>query len=337
VGVWEDISVPGVPLGNDMAFYYGFQALVLNPKDTATLYVGAQERGIFKTSDCGATWTKVNTGTNAAAIDSGRPWTMAIDPVNPEVLYTSEGYGQDGVWKSVNGGVDWQQTFTPGSDPAVYIPNQSVGNIILDPGDHEHLLVSMHGGCTGPYAPTCIAESKDAGVTWKLLPGDPSWDATAGYLTFINATTWLYMSQDIGIWRTTTSGQTWQQILDASFAGHAPGQLYQAKSGTYYMGFNDGLLTSADGLQWTKLANSPNTYISGLVGDGDTMYASHAFPTTYTPFEPYYTASESAPATWSNMPSPMMVNGGEKMVYDPDHHLIYSSNYTAGVWRLRTQ
>ena len=48
-----------------------------------------------------------------SALDKGRQWTMAIDPVNSSVLYANSGYGPAGLYKSTNGGVDWTQILPP--------------------------------------------------------------------------------------------------------------------------------------------------------------------------------------------------------------------------------
>src|SRR5258708_11887702 len=81
-------------------------------QDPAMVYLGSEEWGFDKSTDCGATWTKTNTGKNGAALDKGSQWTMLVDPTNPEVLYTNSGFGVSGVFKSVNGGVDWDQVLT---------------------------------------------------------------------------------------------------------------------------------------------------------------------------------------------------------------------------------
>ena len=79
---------------------YGFQTLVMDPSDHRTLYVGTCYQGIWKTTDGGQTWAKADTGANGAQIDSGRNWTLAIDPFHPRTLYTTAGYGANGLWRS---------------------------------------------------------------------------------------------------------------------------------------------------------------------------------------------------------------------------------------------
>ena len=54
----------------------------------------------------------MSTGKNGAAMSSGRPWSLVIDPVVPDVMYVVQGYGAGGVWKSTNAAVDWEQVLT---------------------------------------------------------------------------------------------------------------------------------------------------------------------------------------------------------------------------------
>ena len=53
--------------------------------------------------------------------------------------------------------------------------------------------------------------------------------------------------------------------------------------------------------------------------------------------QPYHVASESDPTKWTIMPSAKMGDGGDHLVYDPDHHLMFSTNHAAGLWRMRTR
>ena len=120
-------------------------SVIVRPDNPAIVYAGADSNGIFKSTDCGATWALVNTGTNAAAMSSGRPWSLVIDPVVPDLMYAVEGYGASGLWKSTNAGVDWVQILTSNITGAFYSGGQITG-ISLDPTDHTHIVLESHGG-----------------------------------------------------------------------------------------------------------------------------------------------------------------------------------------------
>src|ERR1700722_961365 len=112
-GTWQPITPPQVPLpGNRGTCVYGIENVVVDPVNLGTVYVGSCQYGIYKSTDCGSTWTHVNTGMNGSILDNSRQWTFIIDPTNPQVLYTNAGYNvvdgnQSGAFKSTNGGVDW--------------------------------------------------------------------------------------------------------------------------------------------------------------------------------------------------------------------------------------
>ena len=76
----------------------------------------------------------------------------------------------------------------------------------------------------------------------------------------------------------------------------------------------------------------------GVVGTGTTVYTSRAGPWKVpgvTPEKPYFSVSQANPTAqpMANVETPQMVDGGLFMDYDPDHHIIYSSNFSAGLWR----
>lgn len=97
--------------------------VILHPTDPNTLWVAAlghlyspnEERGIFKTTDGGKSWTKtLFVNSNAGAID------LVIDPDNPQLLYAAtwererrawdfiEGGKGSGIYKSMDGGNNWK-------------------------------------------------------------------------------------------------------------------------------------------------------------------------------------------------------------------------------------
>ncbi|HXX94307.1 MAG TPA: hypothetical protein VEN81_11795, partial [Planctomycetota bacterium] len=72
---------------------YGMQSLALCVSQPNILYVGTCYQGIYKSIDWGDTWVRVNTGANGPNLETGRNWTLAVDPTNPDVVYTVCGYG----------------------------------------------------------------------------------------------------------------------------------------------------------------------------------------------------------------------------------------------------
>ncbi|PWT78494.1 MAG: hypothetical protein C5B58_15210, partial [Acidobacteria bacterium] len=111
IGVWHNITPHEVDLTR--GDYFGMQALVVDPINPSTIYVGRAMDGIYRSTDCGANWKRISTGRNSRTMASGRTWTMVIDPSDPQTIYTNQGYGESGVYKTSNGGLDWDQILTP--------------------------------------------------------------------------------------------------------------------------------------------------------------------------------------------------------------------------------
>src|SRR5258706_1958344 len=163
VGQWEDITPPVTVLPGNAPCPYG-GAFVMNPQDPAMVYRGSCNQGIWRTTDCGATWVHINTGKNGATLDAGRQWTFVIDPVDLNVLYTNSGYGtkSDGAFKSTNVGVDFEEMWPP-AEPALakIVEYNFEGGVAMDPSDHAHLLITFHAKCAPPHTEACFGESTD--------------------------------------------------------------------------------------------------------------------------------------------------------------------------------
>ena len=117
VGTFEDVTPPmAIVDGSPQTF-----AIAADPHHLGTFFVGTTYHKLWKTQDCGATWDAVATGVNGDAVNSGMNWTIALNPVVPDVVYTNSGYGMDtnGLYKSTNGGVDWSLVWPPPAQPAL--------------------------------------------------------------------------------------------------------------------------------------------------------------------------------------------------------------------------
>jgi len=323
VGVWEAITPPGVT---------NVLNILVDPVHAGTVYVGTSKTGIFRSTNCGKDWTKIDTGTGAAAIDSGGQWTMAIDPTNPSVLFAGSLYGSDpSLQKSTNGGVDWKSLAPPGSEIAMTVDYNFLQEVSMDPTDPAHLVVSFHADCKGAYAPMCMAESKDSGTTWRLFKGPTKgWGENARPLV-IGATTWLYVTWADGVYYTKDSGATWEKVAGVPGANH---QIFLAKDGTYYIGTYQGVFKSSDGHAWTKLDGSPGG-ADGLNGDGVRIFT--GMRDSGQNQLPFFSAPAGNATPWTSLTSPTMAHGPVKLDYEADHHILYSANTESGAWRMVTK
>ena len=129
-------------------------ALAIDPVTPTTLYAGTSDRGVFKTTDGGATWS--GTGlTNIAG------WPLAIDPRTPTTLYAGT---HSGLFKSTDGGASWLAINTG-------LPNPYVADLAIDPQTPATLYALV------PDAG--VFKSTDGGGTWNLvLRNEWFWDTT---------------------------------------------------------------------------------------------------------------------------------------------------------------
>lgn len=325
-GRWEDVSPPMAKLDPNNWYTAAVVAFDMSPRDTATIYLGSNSEGIFKTTDCGANWVKINTGKNGDALGTGRTWSLVVDFTDPNIVYANSGYGAAGLFKSSNGGVDWGQLFPSGSEFATVVQGNFVENVAMDPTDHLHLLVSTHSNCSGAFGPgICFAESPDGGSTWKMIKAPAGLGYENGHLTVLDRQTWFWFQPFGGIWRTTDSGATMPNVY-GGYALNSEGRVHRNLDGTYYAASYGGVLKSTDAIAWTLLPGSPRSIsVSGngtkLIASGDPDNAAR------------YLSSVDGGRTWTNIEGPQ-IEKGWMMRYDPDHDILYSSNHAAGFWRM---
>jgi hypothetical protein len=349
-GTWEKITPDGISTA---------LALMVDPFDSSTVWLGTWQQmgetgkdGLFKSTDCGASWAHVSTGILGSDVDRSALWSMAIDPITRGTMYVVGAYGVMGLLKSTNGGVDWTQTMPAGGNVSQVVGGNGqwppwIGSVSMDANDPLHLVLGTHDNCTGAYAPACGAESTDGGATWSVFttPFLKGWaEQTGPYV--IDAHSWLYAAAVDGLWLTNDRGATWKDVTPAGVTGAAGGEftthpLGPRADGSYFLpSYNkSGLIRSTDrGASWSVIAGTPpaNYYLGFTFGDGK-IYLGDYLNLTYT------VASESAPTVWSTLAPPPglplpqseagVFQGAMYLDYDPAHHILYSNNFKAGVWR----
>jgi hypothetical protein len=327
VGQWENISPSQVPSDG------WYVTVAVDPHDPATVYTGVgtanagKSYGVYKSTNCGATWVKIDTGRNSAEMDTGYQWQIQVDPSTPTTLWASNGYGQPPcLFKSTNGGVDWDPAWgTSVSSSLQYNFGQGFD---LDPTDSQHIVVTFHENCQGALAPMCMGESTDGGATWRLFKGPTSGWVEAGQVTVFGPTTFIYAAPFDGLYYTSNSGATWKTV-----ANDALGVAFTSSTGQMFLGSEQhGTLTSMDhGLTWNSIPNSP--LATTFAEDNQSIYSGYQ---NNTSGQPFYKTSKTAPTKWSTMTSPQIGGGPSFMAYDPDHHILYSNNWANGLWRVVT-
>jgi photosystem II stability/assembly factor-like uncharacterized protein len=150
--------------------YYGGEALAVDPKNPNIVYIAAGKYlwadpgSIFKSSDRGTTWTKLNIDLVMGGNEDKR-WMgdrLAVNPFNTNIIFF--GSRRDGLWQSKNGGQTWQKV---NSFPGKARKDIGISAILFD--NRVTGLVYAVAYDDGIY------KSTDTGVTWSKIEGSPQW------------------------------------------------------------------------------------------------------------------------------------------------------------------
>jgi len=338
-GTWEDIT----PHGNAPDAVNGTvgAAIVVDPFDPRTVWLGtgSENDEIWRSDDCGASWQQVNTGPGSVGdgmseggVGDGAQWSMMVDPVDPDVLYAVSGYGAESLWKSTDGGHGWTDLLSD-TEYGRHADYRFVNNVSLDPSDHLHLVVSTHGGCSAPYQPSCMAETRDGGATWRVLTSPEGWTEGGGIIV-VKGGHWIWCGSSLMV--TQDAGATWSK--DALEGGGSCEAEYtiraftKAASGTYYLGSRNGVLRSRDGVSWEHVPDTSGFMVMIALGSTHVFAANQwAASLRWAPL--------ADDETWSDLPAPPQISQGKDngipfLAYDDAHRLVYASLFSGGVARM---
>lgn len=143
--------------------FFGGQSLALDPDDPNVVYVAVGKGEwtgpgtVLKSTDRGNAWTKLNLDLPIAK--EYRHWAgerLAVNPYAAKQLLF--GSWENGLWRSTDAGATWQAVKS-------FPSRGNVSAIAFDPTQQGFVYAHLDG--RGVYL------SKDAGVTWTLLPNSP--------------------------------------------------------------------------------------------------------------------------------------------------------------------
>lgn len=345
--LWQSIAPPTVT--SDFNFgsptdNYGYCSIVLDPTDQSII-VGTCFQGLWKSSNQGSTWAKINTGTGGSLMDGGKIWALEIDPFNHLNLWAAAGDSGVGPYKSTDGGVSWAivtLTGPPASAPDPY-------SIKFDPYTADHILIAWHSGWASYSGNSGVSETTDAGATWTHYTPttSPAWTAGGNACFFLDTSSHWLMVTNGNIWRTTNNGSTWTQVIAQNISHGASNCLTRVGTTWYIAVQTDVLYSNDNGATWTATTGS------GLIGGGN---ISCVVPTAYDfytamnfPLQTYMTGQwytmRSNGTVWSSFSGITATytdpffngpnsNGPVAAVYDSVNHIGYVSCYLGGVWKL---
>ncbi len=221
---------------------------------------------------------------------TGRTVTAMYDPANQNTIYIGCAFG--GVWKSTNGGLNWQAK----SDNTV---SMSSGSIVIDP-NNTNIIYYGTGEATysaASYYGRGMLKSTDGGNTWtNYTAGLPNLTYCARLLIRPDSTNILFAAMgNSGLYKSTDAGINWAIVLagrcDDVVASPTGDSIYAIGSGvSNRMSTNGGLSFIAIGgvplgtrNQMAICKNMPSVlYISTYSGSTIRVYKSVNGGSTYT-------------------------------------------------------
>jgi hypothetical protein len=326
----------------------GILSVVQDPVRPSDCWFGAVDRGFYKSTDYGRSWTKVNAPTTVYGTDmnSGRPWYFAIeknphrDPATIPTMYTVLGYGSAGPFKSVDGGITWTKTWNNNVYAADGVTNISadVGTdmqlvLTCDTTGPNHLIAATRGNYAGFF------ESTDGGGKWILRPNaNFTIGAHFDRPFVIDSSTWCVVQSSGQVWRTTDRGATWALANGTMATMSARNMLYLGS--TIYAGSQiSGLYKTTDkGATWTNIR--PSGVNGWIVASATKLYINSCPNNGGTGQQTMYQASISNDAVWTAVPgatnycSTTLGSPYDAVcTFDGTHYIIIAADQDAGLWR----
>jgi photosystem II stability/assembly factor-like uncharacterized protein len=162
----------------------GAAVLAVDLHNETTVYAGSN-RGVYKSSDGGATWIYL--------AGNSQVYALAIDPGNPSVLFRGVA---SGIYRTQDGGSNWTQVNS----------QLSVHTFAFGSADSQTVYAGTNG--------SGIWRSTDGGSTWKVSSrctgGCTSASLQNLWVTkIIVAGSTVYAGSSYGLFRSLDGGETW--------------------------------------------------------------------------------------------------------------------------------
>ena len=227
------------------------------PGNPNVVYVATASGGLWKTTNGGVTWRPIFERQNTFSIGD-----IALAPSNPEVVWVGTGESNvrnsisfgDGVYKSTDGGKNWQQMGLKDTE--------HISAIAIHPQNPDIVYVGALGHAFGPNDERGVFMTTDGGKTWmktlyidkehgvsdlEIDPTNPN-ILYAGMWSF-ERKPWTHRSgsEKGGLFKSIDGGRTWNKLtnglpkligrIGVRVAPSNPNVVYaivEAKEGTLY-------------------------------------------------------------------------------------------------------
>ncbi|MFM7293381.1 MAG: hypothetical protein ACKO1K_00990, partial [Burkholderiales bacterium] len=328
------------------------RAIVFDPRNSNRFFIGAATGGIWLTTNAGQTIRPVAEFSGNLAIGA-----MAIDPVNPDIVYAGTGesfagFAGVGVFKSTDGGATWNLLPSTSTDTAInpsgadWVTTNRIG---IHPTNPNIVLAGNGGG---------VYRSTNAGQTWtRVKTGatlDVQFDPNVSDRVIASGNGgFAYVSNDAGVtwtdspkfftnalrgrggtarsefaWAKSTPGLVYASVDNTDQTSGSRGEVYKSEDGGQTWTFLSSPKHMAqqgdyDNTIWVDPTNSSNIVIGGL-----DLYRSIDGGLSFTRISTWQAAGPGLPqphADHHQIVSPPNFSGTNPVVYIGNDGGLYRS------------
>ncbi len=237
------------------------------------LYKSTSDRGIYKSTDGGASWRRVLfANADAGAVD------LVMDPNNPRILYAStwrirrtpysleSGGPGSALWKSTDGGETWNDI---SSNEGLPSGTWGISGVTVSPVNSNRVWAIIENKDGGVY------RSDDAGKSWRLINKERKLRQRAWYYTRIYADTQdedrVYVL-NVRYHRSKDGGKTYE-TYNAPHGDHHDLWIDPMDNQRMVIGDDGGAQVSFDGGEnWSTYHNQPTAQFYRVTTDNSFPY-----------------------------------------------------------------
>lgn len=198
----------------------------VNYKNNSIVYIATQQ-GVYKSIDRGANWKWSSSGIESVSVRS-----IAIDPINPLILYATS---YEGIYISENEGISWK---------LLGLQGQSLQIVTVNPQNTKNIYV---GGSDGVF------KSTDGGKIWVNTGLISKYDIVPSVCDIEipkGRPSTLYVASNIGIFKSDNYGNSWIELdTKKIILFWSSNDLVLSSKYTIYSGGN-GFKDKSGGLVW---------------------------------------------------------------------------------------
>jgi photosystem II stability/assembly factor-like uncharacterized protein len=196
--------------------------IAVHPTRPQVYWLASASGGVWHTNNGGLSFTPQFQNKHSISIGD-----ICVAPSNPDVLYVGTGeannqrssYWGNGVHKSTDGGLTWKHVGLNGTD--------HIGRIVVHPEDPNTVYVAALGALYRSNEERGLYKTTDGGESWKrihhinphvgfadvaLHPQKHTTVFATSYERRRRAWTFIEGGQGSRLWRSTDSGNTWEQM-----------------------------------------------------------------------------------------------------------------------------